>query len=116
MDLPLLKMIDEIFLSAILRNAEILRFIQRESEFQIWEKTSDSKLELVLSLPSNVARSIISRIKIVAELQIDKHSFQEGIYSLNLQIDDSKRKKQLKVICLPTIPSGTEEVIIVFGK
>jgi type IV pilus assembly protein PilB len=111
------RTVDSKQIAEIITDAPIAKIVSTILEFAVNSRSSDVHIEPLedkvrvryridgilydkLSLPKNVQDSLISRIKIIAELKIDEHRIpQDGRF--NFKVD--KQEVDIRVSILPTV-------------
>ena len=111
------RTVDSKQIAQIISDAPIAKIVSTILEYAVNSRSSDVHVEPLedkvrvryridgilydkLSLPKNVQNSLISRIKIIAELKIDEHRIpQDGRF--NFKVD--KREVDIRVSILPTV-------------
>ncbi len=103
---PVVKLLNLVLLSAIRDQSSDIHFEPFEDEFKIRYRIDGALLEMK-SPPKSLAMALISRIKVMANLDIaERRKPQDGRILLSM----GDKKVDLRVSCLPTI--GGESVVI----
>jgi type II secretory ATPase GspE/PulE/Tfp pilus assembly ATPase PilB-like protein len=111
------RTVDSKQISQIIKEAPIAKIVSTILEYAVNSRSSDVHIEPLegklrvryridgilydkLSLPRNVADSLVSRIKILAELKIDEHRVpQDGRFTFTL----NKQEIDIRVSIIPTV-------------
>lgn len=111
------RTVDSKQIAQIIKEAPIAKIVSTILEYAVSSRSSDVHIEALedkvrvryridgilydkLSLPKNVQESLISRIKILAELKIDEHrSPQDGRFTFKVE----KEEVDLRVSIIPTV-------------
>ncbi len=117
----LLEIIDDILLSAIVREVSLLRIAHNPAthELQIWEKIGTGPFEVREAMSERLVAPVVARLKIMARMSIsDHHSVQQGIYDFAFGTEFSIAIKKIGIICLPTTSNGGygEEIVVVLNS
>jgi type IV pilus assembly protein PilB len=97
-DAPVVRLVDYIISNAIRERASDIHIEPREDRLDIRYRI-DGILHSVISPPRNLQNAIISRIKILAEMDIAERRFpQDGRFTIKLEF----REVDLRVSSLPT--------------
>jgi len=98
-DKPLVKLVDSIISDAIRMGASDIHFEMYETRIRVRYRI-DGELQEMAPLPFKYRQAIVSRIKIMAELDISERRLpQDG----RIKVKTSGRKIDLRVSSLPTI-------------
>lgn len=111
-DAPLIRLVNNIFLNAINSRASDIHVEPGETDLTVRYRI-DGMLSSVLKLPTKIKNALISRIKIMSNLDISERRLpQDGRIKLKL---GEKRKIDFRVSTLPTI-FGEKVVIRILDK
>lgn len=111
-DAPLIRLVNNIFLNAINSRASDIHVEPGETELTVRYRI-DGILSSALKLPTKIKNALISRIKIMSNLDISERRLpQDGRIKLKL---GDKRKIDFRVSSLPTI-FGEKIVIRILDK
>ena len=108
---PTIRLVNSIFERAYLENCSDIHFEAGEKEMVIRMRI-DGRLRNVLSIPADLKDSVISRIKVMAHMDIvERRIPQDGRIAIRL----GERDMDMRVNTLPTI-HGEKIVIRLLGK
>src|SRR6266540_4878025 len=100
---PVIKLSNVLLIDALKRGASDIHIEPYEKEFRVRFRI-DGILYNVMALPMKLRDPLISRIKIMAKLDIsEKRLPQDGRIKIRLKIEDRSREMDFRVSCLPTI-------------
>ncbi len=100
---PVIKLSNVLLIDALKRGASDIHIEPYEKEFRVRFRI-DGILYNVMALPMKLRDPLISRIKIMAKLDIsEKRLPQDGRIKIRLKIEDRSRDMDFRVSCLPTI-------------
>lgn len=98
-DSPLVRLVDSLLHQAIAQGASDIHWEYREQDFIVRYRI-DGQLELKRSLPLSAARSVASRLKIMAGMDVAERRLpQDG----RMAIDLGGRQTDLRVSSIPTV-------------
>jgi len=102
-DAPVVKLVNIILREALNRGASDIHMEPYEKEYRVRYRI-DGLLHLVMNPPMKMKDAIISRIKIMAKLDIaEKRLPQDGRIMLRMQADGKKKQLDYRVSVLPTM-------------
>ncbi len=105
-DAPTIRLVDSILEEAVRLGASDIHWEPQEKEFKIRFRI-DGELALIASLPPQAARSVVSRLKTMAKMDVAERRLpQDGRFTIDL----SERRIDLRVSTLPTV-AGEKTVI-----
>lgn len=105
-DAPTIRLVDSILEEAVRLGASDIHWEPQEKEFKIRFRM-DGELALIASLPPQAARSVVSRLKTMAKMDVAERRLpQDGRFAIDL----SERRIDLRVSTLPTV-AGEKTVI-----
>ncbi|MEK9657371.1 MAG: GspE/PulE family protein [bacterium] len=108
---PIVKLLNNIIQSAIIKNASDIHMEPQEPEMRIRYRI-DGILQNILTIPKHVEQTLISRTKIIADLDItEKRRPQDGHYSHSYK----GQNYDIRVSCVPTI-KGEKIVLRILDK
>src|SRR4051812_21599758 len=100
---PVVKLSNVLLIDALKRGASDIHIEPYEKEFRVRFRI-DGILYNVMALPMKLRDPLISRLKIMAKLDIsEKRLPQDGRIKIRLKIEDRSRDMDFRVSCLPTI-------------
>src|SRR6187397_705506 len=100
---PVIKLSNVLLIDALKRGASDIHIEPYEKEFRVRFRI-DGILYNVMALPMKLRDPLISRLKIMAKLDIsEKRLPQDGRIKIRLKIEDRSRDMDFRVSCLPTI-------------
>jgi type IV pilus assembly protein PilB len=100
---PVVKLSNVLLIDALKRGASDIHIEPYEKEFRVRFRI-DGILYNVMALPLKLRDPLISRLKIMAKLDIsEKRLPQDGRIKIRLKIEDRSRDMDFRVSCLPTI-------------
>jgi type IV pilus assembly protein PilB len=100
---PVIKLSNLLLIDALKRGASDIHIEPYEKEFRVRFRI-DGLLYNVMGLPMRLKDPLISRIKIMAKLDIaEKRLPQDGRIKIRLKIEDRSREMDFRVSCLPTL-------------
>src|SRR4029079_2181755 len=100
---PVIKLSNVLLIDALKRGASDIHIEPYEKEFRVRFRI-DGILYDVMALPMKLRDPLISRLKIMAKLDIsEKRLPQDGRIKIRLKIEDRSRDMDFRVSCLPTI-------------
>jgi type IV pilus assembly protein PilB len=100
---PVVKLSNVLLIDALKRGASDIHIEPYEKEFRVRFRI-DGVLYNVMALPMKLRDPLISRLKIMAKLDIsEKRLPQDGRIKIRLKIEDRSRDMDFRVSCLPTI-------------
>ena len=102
-DAPVVKLVNIILREALTRGASDIHMEPYEKEYRVRYRV-DGLLHSVMNPPMKMKDAIISRIKIMAKLDIaEKRLPQDGRIMLRMQQDGKKKQLDFRVSVLPTM-------------
>lgn len=108
---PIVKLLNNIIQSAIIKNASDIHMEPQQPEMRIRYRI-DGVLKNILNIPKHVEQTLISRTKIISDLDItEKRRPQDGHYSHQYKGE----KYDIRVSCIPTI-KGEKIVLRILDK
>ncbi len=100
---PVIKLSNVLLIDALKRGASDIHIEPYEKEFRVRFRI-DGILYNVMALPMKLRDPLISRLKIMAKLDIsEKRLPQDGRIKIRLKIEDRSRDMDFRVSCLPTL-------------
>ena len=101
---PIITLVNQTFIDAIKRGASDVHFEPYEQEFRIRYRI-DGDLYETVSLPMKFKNPVLSRIKILSNMDIaEKRLPQDGRIKMRVKLDGGKRKEvDMRVSSLPTM-------------
>src|SRR5712675_1265403 len=100
---PIVKLVNIVMTDAVKRGASDIHVEPYEKEYRVRFRI-DGVLQHIMSPPLKLKDAIISRIKIMAKLDIsEKRLPQDGRIMLKMQIGGKKKQLDFRVNCLPTL-------------
>src|SRR6266498_2826764 len=100
---PIIRLVNLMLMSSIQKGASDIHIEPYEKEFRVRFRI-DGILYNVMALPMKLRDPLISRLKIMAKLDIsEKRLPQDGRIKIRLKIEDRSRDMDFRVSCLPTI-------------
>src|SRR5881628_885964 len=100
---PVVKLVNLILTDAIKRGASDIHVEPYEKEFRVRFRI-DGILYNVMALPMKLRDPLLSRIKIMAKLDIsEKRLPQDGRIKIRLKVEDRSREMDFRVSSLPTL-------------
>jgi type IV pilus assembly protein PilB len=100
---PVVKLSNVLLIDSLKRGASDIHIEPYEKEFRVRFRI-DGILYNVMALPMKLRDPLISRIKIMAKLDIsEKRLPQDGRIKIRLKIEDRSRDMDFRVSCLPTL-------------
>jgi type IV pilus assembly protein PilB len=100
---PVVKLSNVLLIDALKRGASDIHIEPYEKEFRVRFRI-DGVLYNVMALPMKLRDPLISRLKIMAKLDIsEKRLPQDGRIKIRLKIEDRSRDMDFRVSCLPTL-------------
>jgi type IV pilus assembly protein PilB len=100
---PVVKLSNVLLIDALKRGASDIHIEPYEKEFRVRFRI-DGILYNVMALPMKLRDPLISRLKIMAKLDIsEKRLPQDGRIKIRLKIEDRSRDMDFRVSCLPTL-------------
>jgi type IV pilus assembly protein PilB len=100
---PVVKLSNVLLIDALKRGASDIHIEPYEKEFRVRFRI-DGILYNVMALPMKLRDPLISRIKIMAKLDIsEKRLPQDGRIKIRLKIEERSRDMDFRVSCLPTL-------------
>ncbi len=110
-DQPIIKLLNNIIESAIVKNASDIHIEPQEPEMRIRYRV-DGILQTLLTIPKHVEPTLISRTKIIADLDItEKRRPQDGHYAHPFKGEHY----DIRVSCVPTV-KGEKIVLRILDK
>ena len=98
-DAPTIRLVDSILEEAVRLGASDIHWEPQEKGFKIRFRV-DGELALIASLPLQAARSVVSRLKTMAKMDVAERRLpQDGRFAIDL----SERRIDLRVSTLPTV-------------
>ncbi|MGA2967522.1 MAG: type IV-A pilus assembly ATPase PilB [Terriglobales bacterium] len=100
---PIVKLVNIVLTDAVKRGASDIHMEPYEKEFRVRFRI-DGVLQLVMNPPLKLRDAIISRLKIMAKLDIsEKRLPQDGRIMLKMQLGGKKKQLDFRVSTLPTL-------------
>jgi type IV pilus assembly protein PilB len=100
---PIVKLVNLVLTDAVKRGASDIHMEPYEKEFRVRFRI-DGVLQLIMNPPLKLRDAIISRLKIMAKLDIsEKRLPQDGRIMLKMQIGGKKKQLDFRVSTLPTL-------------
>ena len=100
---PVIKLSNILLIDSLKRGASDIHIEPYEKEFRVRFRI-DGILYNVMALPMKLRDPLISRIKIMAKLDIsEKRLPQDGRIKIRLKVEDRSRDMDFRVSCLPTL-------------
>jgi type IV pilus assembly protein PilB len=100
---PVVKLTNVLLVDSLKRGASDIHIEPYEKEFRVRFRI-DGILYNVMALPMKLRDPLISRIKIMARLDIaEKRLPQDGRIKIKMKIEDRSRDLDFRVSCLPTL-------------
>src|SRR5688572_9038462 len=100
---PVVKLSNVLLIDALKRGASDIHIEPYEREFRVRFRI-DGILYNVMALPMKLRDPLISRLKIMAKLDIsEKRLPQDGRIKIRLKVEDRSRDMDFRVSCLPTL-------------
>jgi type IV pilus assembly protein PilB len=100
---PVVKLSNVLLIDSLKRGASDIHIEPYEKEFRVRFRI-DGILYNVMALPMKLRDPLISRIKIMAKLDIsEKRLPQDGRIKIRLKVEDRSRDMDFRVSCLPTL-------------
>ena len=100
---PIVKLVNLVLTDAVKRGASDIHMEPYEKEFRVRFRI-DGVLQLIMNPPLKLKDAIISRLKIMAKLDIsEKRLPQDGRIMLKMQIGGKKKQLDFRVSTLPTL-------------
>ena len=100
---PVVKLVNVLLIDSLKRGASDIHIEPYEKEFRVRFRI-DGILYNVMALPLRLRDPLISRVKIMAKLDIsEKRLPQDGRIKIRLKIEDRSRDMDFRVSCLPTL-------------
>src|SRR5262249_2012773 len=100
---PVIKLSNVLLIDALKRGASDIHIEPYEKEFRVRFRI-DGILYNVIALPLKLRDPLISRLKIMAKLDIsEKRLPQDGRIKIRLKVEDRSRDMDFRVSCLPTL-------------
>jgi len=100
---PVVKLTNVLLIDSLKRGASDIHIEPYEKEFRVRFRI-DGILYNVMALPMKLRDPLISRIKIMARLDIaEKRLPQDGRIKIKMKIEDRSRDLDFRVSCLPTL-------------
>src|SRR5512135_3669324 len=100
---PVVKLSNVLLVDALKRGASDIHIEPYEKEFRVRFRI-DGILYNVMALPLKLKDPLISRIKIMAKLDIaEKRLPQDGRIKIKMKVEDRSRALDFRVSCLPTL-------------
>jgi type IV pilus assembly protein PilB len=100
---PVVKLSNVLLIDSLKRGASDIHIEPYEKEFRVRFRI-DGVLYNVMALPMRLRDPLISRIKIMAKLDIaEKRLPQDGRIKIRLKVEDKSRDMDFRVSCLPTL-------------
>ncbi len=100
---PIVKLVNLVLTDAVKRGASDIHMEPYEKEFRVRFRI-DGVLQLIMNPPLKLWDAIISRLKIMAKLDIsEKRLPQDGRIMLKMQIGGKKKQLDFRVSTLPTL-------------
>ena len=101
---PIIKMVNQTFIDAIRRGASDVHFEPYETTFRIRYRM-DGDLYEIVNLPLKYRSPIISRVKILSNMDIaEKRLPQDGRIKMRVKLESGKKKEvDMRVSSLPTL-------------
>ncbi len=100
---PVIKLTNVLLIDSLKRGASDIHIEPYEKEFRVRFRI-DGILYNVMALPMKLRDPLISRIKIMAKLDIsEKRLPQDGRIKIKMKVEDRSRDLDFRVSCLPTL-------------
>ena len=100
---PVIKLTNVLLVDSLKRGASDIHIEPYEKEFRVRFRI-DGILYNVMALPMKLRDPLISRIKIMAKLDIaEKRLPQDGRIKIKMKVEDRSRDIDFRVSCLPTL-------------
>ena len=100
---PVVKLTNVLLVDSLKRGASDIHIEPYEKEFRVRFRI-DGILYNVMALPMKLRDALISRIKIMAKLDIaEKRLPQDGRIKIKMRVEDRSRDLDFRVSCLPTL-------------
>jgi len=100
---PVVKLSNVLLIDSLKRGASDIHIEPYEKEFRVRFRI-DGVLYNVMALPLKLRDPLISRVKIMAKLDIsEKRLPQDGRIKIRLKIEDRSKDMDFRVSCLPTL-------------
>ena len=100
---PIVKLVNIVLTDAVKKGASDIHMEPYEKEFRVRFRV-DGVLQLVMNPPLKLRDAIISRLKIMAKLDIsEKRLPQDGRIMLKMQLGGKKKQLDFRVSTLPTL-------------
>jgi type IV pilus assembly protein PilB len=100
---PIVRLVNSFMANAVKRGASDIHLEPYEREYRVRYRI-DGVLQTVLNPPPRVKNAVISRVKIMAKLDIsEKRLPQDGRIMLKIPIDGHKKELDFRVSTLPTL-------------
>ncbi len=100
---PVIKLTNVLLIDSLKRGASDIHIEPYEKEFRVRFRI-DGVLYNVMALPMKLRDPLISRIKIMAKLDIsEKRLPQDGRIKIKMKVEDRSRDLDFRVSCLPTL-------------
>jgi type IV pilus assembly protein PilB len=100
---PVIKLTNVLLVDSLKRGASDIHIEPYEKEFRVRFRI-DGILYNVMALPMKLRDPLISRVKIMAKLDIaEKRLPQDGRIKIKMKVEDRSRDLDFRVSCLPTL-------------
>jgi len=100
---PVVKLVNVLLIDSLKRGASDIHIEPYEKEFRVRFRIDGIRYN-VMALPLRLRDPLISRVKIMAKLDIsEKRLPQDGRIKIRLKIEDRSRDMDFRVSCLPTL-------------
>jgi len=100
---PVIKLVNYILTDAVKRGASDIHMEPYEKEYRVRYRI-DGMLQTIMNPPNKLRDAIISRVKIMAKLDIsEKRLPQDGRIMIRMQKDGKKKQLDFRVSVLPTL-------------
>jgi type IV pilus assembly protein PilB len=100
---PIITLVNSIFVEAIKKGASDVHFEPYEKSFRVRYRI-DGLLYETMSLPMKFKNPVLSRVKIVANMNIaEKRLPQDGRLKMRVKLDKGRKDVDMRVSSLPTI-------------
>ncbi len=100
---PVIKLVNYILSDAVKRGASDIHMEPYEKEYRVRYRI-DGMLQTIMNPPNKLRDAIISRVKIMAKLDIsEKRLPQDGRIMIRMQKDGKKKQLDFRVSVLPTL-------------